>query len=167
MDALRMIFHHHEWATLTLIDLCAGLPPDVQSATVPGTHGSIKATLIHLVAADQRYLRRMLDGQAADREVREDGGLRLAELREPFEQQARGWQQVLDRLGTLNVTLPAEPEEGWPEIPHAENLLLLQAIHHGNDHRTQVCTILGAFGRDVPDLAGWGYWEATRLRPRN
>jgi uncharacterized damage-inducible protein DinB len=36
-------------------------------------------------------------------------------------------------------------------------VLLAQAIEHGNEHRTQVCAILGAHGLPVPDLDVWTY----------
>ena len=36
-----------------------------------------------------------------------------------------------------------------------------QAIHHGNDHRTQICTILGQNGISVGDLDVWAFGEAT------
>ena len=48
----------------------------------------------------------------------------------------------------------------WPTTAQAQNLLLLQALHHGNDHRTHVCTILGAHGLPLADVSGWEYWSA-------
>jgi uncharacterized damage-inducible protein DinB len=156
MDALRTFFRHHAWATLLLIDHCAGLPPDALQETVPGTAGTILLTLTHLVAADQRYLRDM-DGQEADPRVHErDEPPTLAVLRTAAEAQTARWEAVIDRANTLDVTLPARADQG--ETRHAEELVLLQAVHHGNDHRTHVCTILGANGREVPGLDGWHYW---------
>ena len=71
--------------------------------------------------------------------------------------QAGRWEAVVGRADELDVTVPRRRE---PDLPHAQNLLFLQAIHHGNDHRTHVCTILGARGLEVPDLSGWTYWSA-------
>lgn len=164
MDPLRTMFRHHFWATLGLIDHCATLPPEQLQVSVPGTMGTIHATLVHLVAADQRYLER-LDGQKADPRVYESQvpAPPLADVRAALAAQAERWESVLDRVGDLDVTLPARGD--WPETPHAENLLLLQAVHHGNDHRTQICTILGATGLPVPDLDGWSYWLHLRSLP--
>ncbi len=50
----------------------------------------------------------------------------------------------------------------YPDTQHAEGMLLVQAIQHGEEHRQQVCSTLGALGLDVPDLSGWEYWLATR-----
>jgi len=163
MDPLRTMFRHHIWATRGLIDHCAGLPPERLQESVPGTMGTIHATLVHLVAADQRYLGRLTSEQA-DARVHEsqEPAPAPAELRSAFAAQAKRWEAVLDRVDELDVTIPAQGD--WPETPHAEDLLMLQAIYHGNDHRTQICTILGAHGFEVPDVAGWAYWASLRAQ---
>jgi uncharacterized damage-inducible protein DinB len=159
VDLPRELFRYHAWATVTLIDHCARLPPEQLRRAVPGTHGSILATLVHLVAADGRLLR-LMTGEQDPSPLREGMEPPLAELRGRFAAQAPRWEDLAGRAGELDVTLPAR--RGNPPVPHAENLVLLQAIHHGNDHRTQVCTTLGALGLAVPEIDGWAYWRATR-----
>jgi uncharacterized damage-inducible protein DinB len=34
---------------------------------------------------------------------------------------------------------------------------LTQFVHHGNDHRAQICTTLSAHGIEPPDLQVWPY----------
>jgi hypothetical protein len=34
-------------------------------------------------------------------------------------------------------------------------------LHHANEHRAHVCTILGALGHEPPDVSAWGYAGAT------
>jgi uncharacterized damage-inducible protein DinB len=154
MDALRALFRHHAWATLELIDHCASLSPERIEETAPGTYGTIRATLAHLVAADGRYLTRL--GEPPPSPVRERDDPTLAEARAAFVAQVGRWQAVLAPGRQLDVTLPADGS--WPELEHAEDLLISQAIHHGNDHRTQVGTILGALGLSTPDLDCWRFW---------
>jgi len=67
------------------------------------------------------------------------------------------------RVGELDVTLHARGDR--PELPHATNLLVVQALHHGNDHRTQICTVLSASGYEAPDLDVWSYWMDRRREP--
>jgi len=159
MDPLGALFEHHAWANLRLIDHCAALPADRLGATVPGTYGTVERTLVHLVAADQRYLEDM-DGQAAGIRISERESPSLAEVRAAAELQAGRWTSLVRRASELNVTRPAYDED--PDSQHAEDLLFLQAIHHGNDHRTHACTILGAHGLEVPDLSGWAFWHEVR-----
>ena len=159
MDPLDALFRHHSWATVRLIDHCAALPPDRLNATVPGTYGSIERTLIHLVGADQRY-QHELDGEAPAIRIHERQGHSLAEVRAAAELQAARWTALVLRAPELDVRRRAYDED--PDSAHAEDLLFLQAIHHGNDHRTHVCTILGAHGLEVPDLSGWAFWHEVR-----
>ena len=42
-------FAHHTWATGRLIEACQALSPEQLDSTVPGTYGSIIATMRHLV----------------------------------------------------------------------------------------------------------------------
>ena len=55
LDALRDMFRYHAWATLRLIDFCAGLPLEQLEGSVPGTRGPILDTLRHIVRADYGY----------------------------------------------------------------------------------------------------------------
>lgn len=159
MNPLREMFLHHAWATGTLFDVCAALPAAELQQTVAGTYGTVIATLVHLVAADQRYLE-VMTGRPASAPIRERTEPLLATLSAAFEAQSATWQTLVDAASTLDVTIPARGPR--PPAPHAEDLLFVQAINHGNDHRTHICTILGARGVKVPDLDGWSYWSATR-----
>lgn len=159
-DVLRAMFDHHRWATEGLIDHLAGLPPERLDQAIPGTYGSILQTLTHLVDGDDRYLIRLRDPSPAgfvDRDA-----VPLEQLRVDARAHARRWQQALDELdeGTLDAAIVGR--EGYPDTQPAEALLMLQAIHHGNDHRTQICSTLGALGEKVPDLDGWDYWAGGR-----
>ena len=158
MDPLREMFRHHVWATLTLIDHCISLAPEPLHEAIPGTYGPILNTLTHLIGADQRYLDG-LTGEPPQSPIRQGERLELADLRRRCEAQARRWEALLDRVAELDVTLPARGS--WPETEHAQNLFLLQAIHHGNDHRTHICTALSVLGLEPPDIDGWSYWAAT------
>jgi uncharacterized damage-inducible protein DinB len=159
-DVVRAMFAHHLWATSRLIDHLEDLPRERLDDAVPGTYGSILATLTHLVDADGRYLLRLT---SASPPPYVDGGARpLATLRAELDEHGERWGAFIDLLeaGTLQASITGR--EDYPDTHDAEGLLLLQAVHHGNDHRTQVCSTLGALGADVPDLDGWAYWAEGR-----
>ncbi len=40
-------------------------------------------------------------------------------------------------------------------------VFIAQALHHANEHRAHICTILGALGHEPPDVSAWGYALAT------
>lgn len=158
-DILRAMFQHHLWATRALIDHLDGLSETDLDAAIPGTFGGMLATLTHLLDADGRYLQRLDDPVPPPYEER--GGVPLAELRRDLDEHEHRWADALDRLEAGSLHARIVGREDYPDTDHAEVMLLLQAIHHGNDHRTQVCSTLGALGLEVPDLDGWEFWVAT------
>ena len=157
-DVLRAMFEHHLWATEMLIAHLDELPAERLDASVPGTYGSMIATLTHLVDADARYLRRLRDPSPPPAEDRQ--GVPLDALRAEVAEHRRVWDEALAELerGELAASIRGT---WYPDTDRAEVLLLLQAVHHGNDHRTQICSTLGALGLEVPDLDGWAFWAAT------
>jgi uncharacterized damage-inducible protein DinB len=162
VDHLRTILGHHAWATMRLIDHCLELSPEQLELSTPGTFGSIHATLAHLVRSDGRYQRRIAGEEVGPRP--QGPPPPVATLRAEMERQASRWRELLDRVDELDATIPAEPDADapYPEIQHAVGLLLTQVVHHGNEHRAHVCTVLGAHGIDGPDLSGWGYFLVLR-----
>ena len=46
-------------------------------------------------------------------------------------------------------------------------VILAQALHHGNEHRAHLCTVLSSLGLTPTALGLWDYAEAThRAKPR-
>ena len=146
-------FAHHVWATLRLIDTCAGLT-EVQLATnVPGTYGSIIATLRHIVAADTGYLNLLTDGRVA--EIDEQSGT-PAELTAIVESVALAWRELL--AGNPDPgTIVARHRDDGSESRVALGLRLAQVVHHGTDHRSQVCTALTSIGVEPPGIDVWSF----------
>jgi uncharacterized damage-inducible protein DinB len=153
-DPLRDQFRYHTWATLTLLDFCAALPPERLDETAPGTMGTVHDTFRHLIAADAGYQARM----TGDASIRIQGADRMSldELRTRFVEQSKRWESVLDRIDDFDPKI--EAHDDYPQIPHARNLLLTQTLHHGNDHRTHICTVLGANGVEGPWMDAWACW---------
>ena len=159
-DVLRAAFARHTWATLGLLDALEALDPAKLDETVPGTYGSIAETLTHLVDADDRYLQRLDQPVLPPHEGH--GRQPLAELRARVQEHDGRWTTMLDRLDGGTLERRIDFIEDYPEVDGGETLLLIQALHHGDDHRAQVCSTLGALGLEVPDLDGWSYWLTGR-----
>ena len=162
MDPLTEAFQHHTWATEKLIRHLRGLPEAALTATAAGVYGEVLPTLSHLLGADGRYLQD-LEGTPPSPRVGPDPTRSLAELADQVRDQAVRWRILLALVRELDVTIPARGDR--PEMPHATNLLIGQALHHGNDHRTQICTVLSVNGFETPDLDVWSYWLERRLAP--
>ena len=155
-DVLRAMFEYHFWATEALIDHLEAIPRERLDDAVPGTYGSMLETLTHLVEADERYLIRLRD--PSPRRYVDRGTVPLDALRGELHEHRRRWDQALDDLeaGTLSASIVGHDD--YPDTSPAESMLLIQAIHHGNDHRTQICSTLGALELPLPEIDGWDFW---------
>jgi uncharacterized damage-inducible protein DinB len=156
---LAEAFGHHIWATCRLIDTCLELSPAQLETTVPGTYGSIIHTLRHLVGADTFYLSSMTDGAipGIDEETMD-----LAALRAEIVRNEQRWADVLDRHPDPDAIVIRRRADG--SVEHAPaGTRLAQAVHHGTDHRSQVCTALTALGIEPPGIDVWEFaWAEKR-----
>jgi len=159
MDPLSEAFQHHTWATDRLIGHLRTLPPAALTATAPGVYGEVLATLSHLLGADGRYLT-YLEGPIPPSRTGPDPVRTLDELADQLRDQAVRWRVVLSHIDEIDLMFPARRDR--PELPHSTNLMVVQALHHGNDHRTQICTVLSTNGYESPDLDVWTYWIDRR-----
>ena len=54
---LSDFYKHNLWANLHLLDACAQLSDEQLDATMVGTFGSIRETLMHLLSSEEGYAR--------------------------------------------------------------------------------------------------------------
>ena len=152
-SVLLELLRHKTWATLQLIEFCQRLAPEHLDATIPGTYGTVRATLRHLLLADEGYFRSVTGEEIPP----PPEGSGLGALAERFRDHAKRWEalfqdaalpdkEVYNRWGSASAVAP-----------------MAQSIHHADDHRTQVLSILGARGLEVPELDVWSYAVANDL----
>jgi len=145
-------FGHHVWATIRVLDVCAALGDPQLATTVPGTYGSIIDTLRHLVGGDVFYLD-ILIGRA---EPFDEEGSGIATLRAVMVAHDRAWQDLV--AGDLDpASVVIEQEDSGYETHAPLGIRLAQALHHGTDHRSQVCTALTSIGIEPPAIDVWDY----------
>jgi uncharacterized damage-inducible protein DinB len=147
---------HHIWATERLIDECASLTPEQLKTPAPGTYGSIIDTLRHLVSSDSWYLSFFRDQTAP---IDEEAEVSLPELRSAITSNGTAWTELL--VGKIDADADVvEIDNGW-EFHSPMGLRLAQVVHHGTDHRSQVCTALTSLGLMPPEIDLWIFGEAT------
>jgi uncharacterized damage-inducible protein DinB len=153
---LSRFLDHSGWATHALLEHCLGLGDEVLATTTEGTYGTLHETLTHLIDADAGYLSWLTGAE----DVELEGAAAPDVLRRQAERAREGWRAYL----------AAGPDhervvETGHERPAASWVVVVQAVHHANEHRTQACSILGAHGLSHPDLDGWGYGTAEGALP--
>ena len=149
---LVKLFEHNRWANLRVAEACAALTDAQLDATVHGTAGAIRGTLMHIAGAEQRYVARLSD-------------------RPPTYGEREGWpgaerlRQALDESGSALIelvgTVPGDrvltgEYRGTPfQLP--VTTVFVQAINHATEHRSQIATILTQQGVEPPDMSGWAF----------
>lgn len=158
--ALHDPVRHNGWATNQLLAFCRGLDEQTLNATVPGTYGTILATLRHLIYCEIHFLERLL-GQEPSNPWQLGEITDLAVLTTMATQVATDWESFL--TSDVDSERPLPPDEGTQPIP--AGIVIAVILYHGNEHRGQICTILSACGHEPPDLTPWAYAFATGRMP--
>jgi uncharacterized damage-inducible protein DinB len=140
-------FAHHIWATLRLIDACLPLSPEQLEAGAAGTYGSVLSTLRHIVESDSFDLSVVSDEKIA--EVDEDS-IGLAELRTVTVDAGAAWSRLLATDPDPGAVL-LEKDDDFERLASI-GIRLAQALDHGSEHRSQVCTILTSMGVQPPKI---------------
>ncbi len=153
---------HDIWATEKLSSHCRALTKEQLELTVPGTYGSIRRTLSHIVRGDERYLIRLgaLPGpMPTDDDVIDIGelGAHLATVKAAVVNIFSGSQFDPDTVVLdANRRRPTDPP-----LEITSWTMLAQFVHHGSDHRAHIGTILGAHGLPTADIDVWAYGRET------
>jgi uncharacterized damage-inducible protein DinB len=154
-------FKYNLWANQCLLDACEPLSDAQLDASAAGVYGSVREILIHIFTSEEGYAGR-LSGHFPEP--------RLADLPTfpSFDELRRRAQWSGDRLiqyaeqGDRNQIFHLD--EGTYDAPAF--IILLQALNHAIDHRSQIATVLSQQGIELPDLAAWGYNDAV-VTPEN
>ncbi len=154
-SVLTTLFSHNTWANLKLLDFCEQLSDAQLDATAIGGFGSIRNTLQHIINAEVSYVERV-NGKLPSQPLSGDQFAGFAVLKD-----AARWAG--DEL--LKLALSARDDttvrQRPPRQPFEYKLasLIVQAISHSIEHRTQIATIITQLGMEPPDMSGWQYMD--------
>ncbi|MFI5283207.1 MAG: DinB family protein [Candidatus Dormibacterales bacterium] len=147
---------YNRWANLLLLDVCEGLSARQLMLSSRGTYGSIASTLMHLVGAERRYLWRLGGQVGRFSQHRTFPGVRILK-----EQAVNSGDALVEIAARIKASEVLELSDRHGRFRAYKSVILVQAIHHGNDHRTHACTILGAHHLPYPEMDVWSFGEAT------
>lgn len=150
-------FRYNKWANLHLLDVCASFTEEQLQMTAPGTYGTVAATFLHLLAAEQRYIKRLGGGEPR---ISERDGVfpGITALRK---EAIRSGDELIAIAPRISPDEAHEAKFQDGQFMLHSGVVVIQALHHGNDHRTHICTILGHHGLTYGDMDVWAYGDAT------
>lgn len=153
--ALEEAFRAHAWATRRLLEFCKDLSATQLAATNATTHWSILGTFTHLVSADGYYVG-SLSGIGRPVPAWNESEEQIWAIDVLLERSARlagmwaSYLQAGDNSERLVVL-----DEGTFEC--RASIVVAHALHHGDLHREQICSVLRRLGLEPPDLQPWEY----------
>jgi uncharacterized damage-inducible protein DinB len=157
MPALEHVLRHNTWATGALLEFIGSLPRERLDARAGGTYGTLLETVAHVVRSEQWYVQ-LLTGDVVGRKLRRDDAHDPGEL-----------ARLAETLGARALAVAEKDDPNRAIAMHegrersTVGVVLAQLVHHGNEHRTQATTILGANGIAPPPLSSWAYGRAVGL----
>lgn len=157
---LSELLRHNRWANDRIIDACAAASDADLDAATPGTYGSARDTLVHLVAAEGRYVAELHGTPPADTVNERLGFPGFDRLRA----HARATGDALVDFAE-KVTLADELRGTYQGRAFVMPTIvpLLQAVNHATEHRAHIMTALSLRGIAPPVLDGWTYWESGEV----
>jgi uncharacterized damage-inducible protein DinB len=155
---LANLFRQNQWANLATIDACVAIDPALLDVEAPGTVGTIRETLWHIVNSENHFLA-ALQGHpdAAHIAALEAPGGDLAVLREHALRIGDGLVAWMEQAKS-DPMLRGEWGDGPYHVP--ASMFAAQALHHGTTHRWQIAETLERFGAAELDTDGWSWWES-------
>ena len=145
-------FRHNSWATIRLLEYCRDVDPAVLDASAPGTFGPVRDTLAHLVGWEE-VLVGAVEGIPPSGQPPHFTS--LDDLLERAHRLAERWLRTLEQ--EPHPERLVEFGTGGSRRLVRAGTVLAQAVHHGNHHRSQVCTVLSTVDIQPPALDGWAY----------
>ncbi|HEX9091157.1 MAG TPA: DinB family protein [Anaerolineales bacterium] len=144
---------YNNWANAKVLAACQELTADQMAATAPGTYGSIRNTLGHIIRAEADYVGRMTGERPQPAFEWKDE----PDLADVATFAAQVGETLLDTVQRIPPTYLVHEEEDGETLDYHARLLFIQVINHGIEHRTNITTIISGLGLTAPEVDGWGY----------
>ena len=155
---LADVLRYNRWANLQPIDACHKLTEEQLDERSPGTSGSIRELLMHVVGGQQTSILRTKGRQ-------HEGELGRGSVWPGFDVLRSIAVSTNDELIRIAQAMETDRDVDLPwrgkVYRYPMSFFLLHAIEHGVEHRTEIRATMAALGVERPDLDGWYYSEAA------
>jgi uncharacterized damage-inducible protein DinB len=152
---LADFFEYNLWANMRLLDACEVLSDAQLAATTPGVYGSIRQTLFHMFGSEESYARDFTRTVSTPQlwEMTDFPG--FTELRRRAELSGK---ELITIAETAHLRQIFSLDGGTYKCEAI--IVLMQALTHAVDHRSQIATFLSVKGIEPPRMDCWGYNDA-------
>lgn len=153
-EDILTLFDYNFWATARILNAIEDLSDDDYTAVVPGiSFGSLRATLVHMLAAEVLWRQRCLEGLSPTALLSEADLPALLDLQQRWPFEELKFRAALDRQTdeTLAQTVHYRTT-GGREFAQPRWQILAHLVNHSTQHRAEAAVILSALGRSPGDV---------------
>ncbi len=152
------MFEYNLWANVQMIELCSGLGDEQLTVEAVGVFGRVQPILIHLIQAEGGYLNRLTGSRPWADDLNWDH-MSFSDLLEKAQLSGR---QLIEIATKVDPSIQHEVELQGNPFRFYNWTVLLQALYHGIEHRTQLKFLLTKLGVTHPDFSVWDYTESLK-----
>jgi uncharacterized damage-inducible protein DinB len=155
MSELATLFvRQNEYANIALLDACRDLTDEQLDTTTNGVYGSIRDTWGHIVSSELYYATLLGQNVGTWDDENDDWP---------------GWDDLagMIRRAADGLAIAAtEPPDRRVRSSSGKwdieaSVVIVQAVHHGADHRSQINTLLTELGLEPAEFSSWAWGEDT------
>ena len=153
-EEIQLLFSYNTWANQRIMAAAEGLSEAEYNADVPGlSHGSMRATLVHALAAEIIWRRRCLEGVSPTALLPATDVPTFAALRARWAAEAAALREGVAHLTDEALAAPVAytTTRGTP-MQDTLWQILAHVVNHGTQHRAEAAVALTAFGRSPGDV---------------
>jgi uncharacterized damage-inducible protein DinB len=147
---------YNNWANQKVIEACRHLSEEQLDMSIPGSYGTIRDTLSHIIRAEASYVG-ILTGSKPMIPLKKEDRPSVAEMAGYAAEVARA---LVEMAQQMRPTDQVDEEDNGKQFRYGALALFIQIIDHGIEHRTNITTILNGGLQTPPDIDGWAYLEA-------
>ncbi len=151
---------YNNWANQQVLAACQKLDDAQLAASAPGTYGTIRDTLEHIIRAEAGYLR-LLTGNRLAPPFRWEDKPGVSDMTAYAVQVGDALIEAVQRVQPTEIV--SQEWEGKIEKYQAVGLFI-QIINHGIEHRTNITTIMVQAQLTPPEVDGWSYMWSNSER---
>lgn len=163
---IGLLFDYNYWANARILGAARALDPARFTAPAELSHGSVRATLVHLLAAETLWRQRCQEGRSPSTMLGEEEVPTLPAIEARWaeeEQRMRTWVASLDD----NVLAARVTYKNTKGLPFEDVLwhLLVHVVNHGTQTRSEAAVALTRFGHSPGGLDLLLYLRQGEARP--
>lgn len=151
LQEIKLLHAFNAWATNRILDAVAPMPPHSYMKDMKSSHGSIHATLVHMVDAEKTWCARMA-GEPEPELVTPEEVTSFEELRTLWEKVGFEMAKLLGTMTDRKLqTRFKAPSPRGKTFTHTYWQVIQHVVDHSTYHRGQVITLMRQLGVVPPN----------------